>query len=64
MGMSCENEEKYWRKWEKKNGLERDDMMKNFFSSYIDGEMNCISYLEKKNIKKKMFWFLVGSFIQ
>lgn len=30
MGMSCENEEKYWRKWEK-NGLERDDMMKNFF---------------------------------
>lgn len=65
MGMSCENEEKYWRKWEK-NCLERDDMMKNFFSSYIDGKMNCISYLEKKNnIKKKyMYWFLVGSFIQ
>lgn len=35
---------------EKKNGLERDDMMKNFFSFFIDGEMYSRSYLGKKNI--------------
>lgn len=62
MGMSCENEEKYWRKWEK-NGLERDDMMKNFFFSFfIDGEMYCGSYLGKKNLEKKLLvtgWFFL-----